>query len=127
MNFEHDPQADAVYVNLSAKRYAYGKDLDNQRRIDYDTDDIPVGIELLNVSSGVNVSGLPHEQEIRELLESKGIKTYILKDQSQIGTAYADATVLLVLWGNKETVRIIEPVETRPTVNFVPLEQVVTK
>ena len=35
MEFKYDAQADAIYIYLSDKPYAYGKDLDDERRIDY--------------------------------------------------------------------------------------------
>ena len=53
MYIKYDKQADAVYILLSNKPYAYGKDLDNERRIDYDADGNPRGVELLCVSGGV--------------------------------------------------------------------------
>jgi uncharacterized protein YuzE len=54
MRIKYDRTADAVYVYLSNKKYAYGKDLDDSRRVDYAADDTPIGIELLCVTKGVN-------------------------------------------------------------------------
>jgi len=76
MEFKHDTEADAVYIYLSDKPYAYGKDLDDERRIDYASDDTPIGVELLCVSKGVNLNGLPHVDEIAEVIEAKGIGIY---------------------------------------------------
>lgn len=78
MEFKHDQQADALYVHLSPRPYAYGRDLDDDRRIDYASDDTPIGIELLSVSRGVNVDGLPFADEVAELLERSGIKVYAM-------------------------------------------------
>lgn len=78
MEFKHDQQADALYVRLSPRPYAYGRDLDDDRRIDYASDDTPIGIELLSVSRGVNVDGLPLTDEVAELLERSGIKVYAM-------------------------------------------------
>lgn len=78
MKFKHDPQADATYIYLSEKPYAYGKDLDDERRIDYASDSVPIGVELLCVSKGVNIHGLPCADEIADLLEDNGIKTYAM-------------------------------------------------
>lgn len=76
MEFKHDQQADAVYVRLASQPYAYGRDLDDDRRVDYASDDTAIGIELLSVSTGVSVDGLPFADEVAELLERNGIKVY---------------------------------------------------
>ena len=82
MKIKHDKKADAVYVYLNNRAYAYGKDLDDNRRIDYASDTTPIGVELLNVSRGVKLEGLPALKEITEALESRGIKLYQLKENS---------------------------------------------
>lgn len=84
MKFKYDKQADAVYIYLSHKQYAYGKDLDDERRIDYASDHTPIGVELLCVSKGVNMNGIPRADEITNVLEAEGIKTYILEQQPSI-------------------------------------------
>ncbi len=76
MKFNHDPEANAIYIYLSEKPYAYGRDLDDARRIDYASDNTPMGVELLWVSEGVNLDSLPHTDEIAEVLEVNGIKIY---------------------------------------------------
>ncbi len=70
MEFKRDTEADAVYISLSSKPYAYGKDLDDERRIDYAADDTPIGVELLCVSRGVKLDGLPRKDEIAEVLKA---------------------------------------------------------
>jgi uncharacterized protein YuzE len=59
LRVEHDPEANALYVHLSDKPYAYGKDLDHERRVDYSEDGTPIGVELLCVDKGVDLTGLP--------------------------------------------------------------------
>ncbi len=76
MKLKHDKIADAIYIKLSNMPYAYGKDLDDLRRIDYASDNTPRGVELLCVSGGVNLDSLPHAGEIAEMLEAEGIKIY---------------------------------------------------
>jgi uncharacterized protein YuzE len=76
MRVEYDKEADAIYVYLSNKPYAYGKDLDTERRIDYDTDNKPRGIELLCVSHGVVIDDLPFAREVERLLGERDIKVY---------------------------------------------------
>lgn len=73
---EHDKEADAIYIYLSDDKYAYGKDIDNERRIDYDANDKPIGVELLCVSEGVILEDLPYSSEIEKILIDKHIKVY---------------------------------------------------
>ena len=74
MELKYDRIADAIYIKLSNMPYAYGKDLDDLRRIDFDADGNPRGIELLCVSGGVDVIDLPNSEEIARMLEDKRIK-----------------------------------------------------
>jgi len=82
MNLKHDKVADAIYIKLSNMPYAYGKDLDDLRRIDYDSEGNPMGIELLCVSGGANLDGLPNKNEIAEVLEASRIKIYEMQQYS---------------------------------------------
>ena len=76
MKIRYDKQADAIYILLSEKPYAHGKDLDEERRIDYDTDGNVRGVELLCVSTGVITDDLPNRPEIERALGDRGIKVY---------------------------------------------------
>ena len=79
MKSKYDAEADAIYIYLSEKPYAYGTDLDDERRIDYASDNTPIGVELLCVSEGVNLNSLPCIDEIAKALEAEGIKIYIME------------------------------------------------
>jgi uncharacterized protein YuzE len=68
MELEYDKRADAVYIYFSNALYSYGEDIDNERRIDYDADGEPIGVELLSVSNGVITDSLPYRFEIERLL-----------------------------------------------------------
>ncbi len=72
----HDRKADAIYILLSDEPYSYGEDLDNERRVDYDANGNPRGIELLCVSMGVITDKLPKRAEIERILGDRGIKVY---------------------------------------------------
>jgi len=76
VEIKYDRIADAIYIKLSNMPYAYGRDLDDLRRIDYDTDGEIRGVELLCVSDGVITDDLPHRSEIERLLGEHGIKIY---------------------------------------------------
>jgi len=74
MRAEYDKKADAIYIYLNDTPYAYGEDLDHERRIDFAEDGTPIGVELLCVSAGVITDGLPYRREIEKLLGEYNIK-----------------------------------------------------
>ncbi len=76
MRHEYDPDADAIYVYLSEKPYAFGEDLDRERRIDYAVDRTPIGVEITCVSGGVNLRDLPDREQIARLLASLDIRVF---------------------------------------------------
>ena len=78
MELKYDRIADAIYIKLSNMPYAYGKDLDDLRRIDFDADGNPRGIELLCVSGGVDVIDLPNSEIITRILEDRHIKILVV-------------------------------------------------
>ena len=74
MRFEHDKEADALYIWLRELPIAFGVDLDHSRHIDYAADQKPVGVELLNVSKGVNLDDVPERASVERLLEEHRIR-----------------------------------------------------
>jgi uncharacterized protein YuzE len=76
MKIRYDKKADAIYILLSDEPYSYGKELDEERRIDYDSNGNPRGVELLCVSTGVITENLPNQIEIEKLLSKSGVKAY---------------------------------------------------
>ena len=74
LRFEHDPEADAVYIQLRDLPYSHGTNLDDSRRLDFGPDNLPIGIELLDVSLGVNLEGLPRSAAVKKLLAEHGVK-----------------------------------------------------
>jgi len=71
---QYDKEADAIYIRLSQEPYAYGEELDPERRIDYATNGKPIAVELLCVSSGVDLRNLPAQKVIADLLARHSIK-----------------------------------------------------
>ncbi len=67
---------DAVYIELSDKEFGYGKDLDDQRHIDYAADGTPIGVQLLYISDGVETEGLPEREAIEKALERGRFKVF---------------------------------------------------
>jgi uncharacterized protein YuzE len=76
MRVDHDRKADAIYVWLRDLPYAFGVDLDHARHIDYAGDEKPIGIELLNVSRGVNLDNLPERGELERVLKEHHIPVF---------------------------------------------------
>ena len=75
--YEHDPEADALYVYLSDDAYAYGEDLSPERRVDFSATGAPVGVELTCLSRGVRLDSLPAAEEIGELLTKLHVKVLV--------------------------------------------------
>lgn len=71
MHVEYDSESDAIYVTFSAPKGAVRTEfIDDARYIDYDEVGNVVGIELLGVSQGVDLSGLPEARRIAEALNA---------------------------------------------------------
>jgi uncharacterized protein YuzE len=75
MRLEVDARADAAYVVLddAAVRTTHKKD--EQRLLDFDEYGELVGIELLNISQGVDLRGLPFRSQLTDLLRAHGVRT----------------------------------------------------
>jgi uncharacterized protein YuzE len=74
---EYDPEADAIYIGLNDKPVSYTQSLDDSRYIDFDADNNPIGIELLNVSAGVTVGKLPFSESLARILVDSDIKVCV--------------------------------------------------
>ena len=70
VTFTYDPEADAVYIRLSRKAWAYTQGVDDQRHVDYAEDGTPIGIELLYVSDGVLADGLPQRELVSRVIQA---------------------------------------------------------
>ncbi|MEA1958617.1 MAG: DUF2283 domain-containing protein [Chloroflexota bacterium] len=111
MRIDRDIQADAMYVYLLNKPYAYGRDLDDWRRIDYSADNLPIGIELLNVSEGINGSGLPNSEEVASAIASHGIQVYFL-DQHLPTVSGSMHSTLIIAEPEGDEINIIDSGES---------------
>ncbi len=80
LRVESDPGADAVYIRLSDAPIGYTSELDDNRLIDYSMNPgTPVGIDLLVVSQGVNLTGLPESDTVKKVLDAIGVTSYTKK------------------------------------------------
>jgi uncharacterized protein YuzE len=77
MKYRFDIDSDCAYITFNDLPHAYSKEIDDARFVDYAEDGTVVGVELLYVSNGVDVSGLPYESEISKTLEKHRIKVSV--------------------------------------------------
>ena len=65
IQIQFDPEGDALYVSLDdVDGELESEELDEFRIVDYDENGIPVGIEFLFVSRGLNLTGVPEADRI---------------------------------------------------------------
>ncbi len=77
LHVESDPTADAVYIQLNDEPIGYTEELDDNRLIDCTMNPgKPVGIDLLAVSEGVKLEGLPEVETVKKILVGLGVKVY---------------------------------------------------
>ena len=73
----YDEEIDAIYIRFKDVPYSHGKDLDEERRIDYGINGEVRGVELHCLNQGVDLTDLPNADTIRRILEDLGIKEYV--------------------------------------------------
>ncbi len=75
---EHDAEADAlsIYLRDFDKVPSMKARVDLSRVIDYDEKGEPLGVEFWNVSSGLNLDGVPEREIVMRLLEEYHFKVF---------------------------------------------------
>lgn len=76
MQYQYDRDADAVYILINDLPFAYSIEIDESRFVDYAKDGTIIGIELLYVSGGVDITDLPFTSDVERMLNENGIKIY---------------------------------------------------
>jgi len=64
----YDEEADALYVLLSDAAVDHSKSLDDLRIVDYGADGAVVGVEFINASAGIDLSEVPSQRRVEELI-----------------------------------------------------------
>lgn len=75
LKWDYDPEADCAYIQIRDVPFAHSKVIDDGRLVDYAPDGTVIGIELICIRYGVDVSGLPYEEEVAKLLREHDVKT----------------------------------------------------
>ncbi|MBV8527992.1 MAG: DUF2283 domain-containing protein [Candidatus Dormibacteraeota bacterium] len=88
VSMTYDTRADAIYVHLTSAdgTAAATTELGDGRNVDYDADGEPIGVELLAVSRGVDLAGLPHAADIAVLL--RGLTTIRTRRLTSVSAEY---------------------------------------
>ena len=77
LHIESDPIVDAVYIQLISEPIGYTEELDDNRLVDYSINpEKPVGVDLLAVSGGVKLNGLPEVETVKKILNGLGVTVY---------------------------------------------------
>lgn len=68
---DYDAEADAIYITFRKPEGAVETEfVDDARYVDYDEAGNMVGVEILGVSQGVDLTGLPEAKRLAEALNS---------------------------------------------------------
>ena len=75
---EFDSEVDAVFINVHQGRFAYGKELDDNRHVGYDAQGNTLWVSILNASQGVDLDMFAADQrgDVEMELERLNIKIF---------------------------------------------------
>jgi len=68
LQISYDQEADALYITLREARWSYTRALGPLRNVDYSADGVPIGVELLCASRGIDLRDVPEADAIGEAL-----------------------------------------------------------
>ena len=84
MILHHSERANLIYIQFDDRDVAYSENISRGREydrgVDYAADGTPVGIEFLNVSRGVDLTGVPRADEILQLLLENQIRETTIRE-----------------------------------------------
>ena len=92
-----DTRSDGIYTHLIDESVAYTRELDLNRTVDYAADGTLVGIDLLEVSGGIDLSGLPGEESIIDGWVELLSEDYSLENPSEIASYLKSNSFLIVV------------------------------
>lgn len=76
---EYSDTADAVYITFNDDvEFSRTRSLDDRRMIDVAVDGTIIGIELLDVSTGIDYAGLPEREQVEAAIAAAGLRFEVL-------------------------------------------------
>lgn len=75
MKLKYDPEANAAYIRFCEKAVARSRHAPHNKRnvgIDYAKDGSVIGIEILGIRRGIDLTGVPEAEQVEELLRREG-------------------------------------------------------
>jgi uncharacterized protein YuzE len=76
MYLTYDETADAVYVYFERRDVDRTDQLTDRVNVDYAADGIPIGVEFLDVSLGIDLDNVPHRADLARLLEERHFRVF---------------------------------------------------
>jgi uncharacterized protein YuzE len=79
MKLKYDPTVNAAYIRFCDKEWARTRRAPRNRGnvfIDYAKDGSVAGIEILGIRQGVDLTGVPEAEEVKEVLRASGFSAY---------------------------------------------------
>ena len=76
MYLTYDEAADAVYVYFERREVDRTDQLTDRVNVDYSADGIPVGVEFLDVSLGIDLDNVPHKADVARLLDERHFRVF---------------------------------------------------
>ena len=76
MYLTYDEAADAVYVYFERRDVDHTDQLTDRVNVDYSRDGIAIGVELLDVSLGIDLDNVPHRADVARLLEERHFRVF---------------------------------------------------
>ena len=76
MYLTYDETADAVYVYFERRDVDRTDQLTDRVNVDYAADGIPIGVEFLDVSLGIDLDNVPHRADVARLLDERHFRIF---------------------------------------------------
>ena len=76
MYLTYDESADAVYVYFERRDVDRTDQLTDRVNVDYAADGIPIGVEFLDVSLGIDLDNVPYRADVARLLDERHFRVF---------------------------------------------------
>lgn len=76
MYLTYDEAVDAVYVYFERRDVERTDQLSERVNVDYAADGSAIGVELLDVSLGIDLDNVPHRADVARLLDERHFRVF---------------------------------------------------